>query len=59
MSGKSVFLKQAALLQILAQIGSFVPAEEATFRITKQIFSRVGSDDDIESGISTFANEVF
>ena len=57
-SGKSTYLKQIALLQIMAQIGSFVPAEYASFRIAHQIFSRIGSDDDIETNASTFMVEV-
>jgi DNA mismatch repair protein MSH4 len=42
----------------MAQIGSFVPAEYASFRIADQIFSRIGSDDDIETNSSTFTIEV-
>jgi len=42
----------------MAQIGSFVPAEYASFRIADQIFSRIGSDDDIETNSSTFSVEV-
>ena len=42
----------------MAQIGSFVPAEYASFRITRQLFSRIGSDDDIETNSSTFMLEV-
>jgi DNA mismatch repair ATPase MutS len=57
-SGKSTYLRQVVLLQIMAQIGCFVPAEYASFRITDQIFSRIGSDDDIESNSSTFMLEV-
>lgn len=57
-SGKSTYLKQIALLQIVAQIGCFVPAEYASFRVANQIFSRIGSDDDIETNASTFMLEV-
>ena len=57
-SGKSTYLRQIALLQIMAQIGSFVPAEYASFRIANQIFSRIGSDDDLETNSSTFMLEV-
>ena len=57
-SGKTTYLKQVALLQIMAQVGSFVPAVYASFRLTSQIFSRVGSDDDISSNSSTFMLEV-
>ena len=42
----------------MAQIGSFVPAEYASFRIANQIFSRIGSDDDLETNSSTFMLEV-
>lgn len=56
-SGKSTYLRQVALLQIMAQIGCFVPAEYASFRLTNQIFSRVGSDDDMETNSSTFMLE--
>ncbi|XP_028395701.1 mutS protein homolog 4-like [Dendronephthya gigantea] len=58
MSGKSTYLKQIALLQIMAQIGSFVPAEYASFRIARQLFTRIGSDDDIETNSSTFMLEM-
>lgn len=57
-SGKSTYLRQIALTQIMAQIGSFVPAEYASFRIADQIFTRIGSDDDIETNSSTFTVEV-
>ncbi|KAM8930149.1 LOW QUALITY PROTEIN: mutS protein homolog 4 [Pelodytes ibericus] len=58
MSGKSTYLKQIALCQIMAQIGSFVPAEYACFRIAEQIFTRIGMDDDIETNSSTFMKEM-
>lgn len=58
MSGKSTYLKQIALLQIMAQIGCYVPAEYASFRAADQIFSRIGSDDDIETNSSTFMLEM-
>ncbi|XP_067119866.1 mutS protein homolog 4-like [Centruroides vittatus] len=58
MSGKSTYLKQVALLQIMAQLGCFVPAEYASFRITDQLFSRIGSNDDMESNLSTFMLEM-
>ncbi|XP_065646680.1 mutS protein homolog 4 isoform X6 [Hydra vulgaris] len=58
MSGKSTYLRQIALLQIMAQCGSFVPAEYASFRLTNQIFVRIGSDDDIETNCSTFKLEM-
>ncbi|KAG9467940.1 hypothetical protein GDO78_014030 [Eleutherodactylus coqui] len=58
MSGKSTYLKQIALCQIMAQIGSFVPAEYCSFRIAEQIFTRIGMDDDIETNASTFMKEM-
>ncbi|KAM4642188.1 mutS protein homolog 4 [Discoglossus pictus] len=58
MSGKSIYLKQITLCQIMAQIGSFVPAEYASFRIAEQIFTRIGMDDDIETNSSTFMKEM-
>ncbi|XP_034531708.1 mutS protein homolog 4 isoform X2 [Notolabrus celidotus] len=58
MSGKSTYLKQVALCQIMAQIGSFVPAEYASFRVADQIFTRIGVDDDFETNCSTFMLEM-
>ncbi|XP_077476922.1 mutS protein homolog 4 isoform X1 [Stigmatopora argus] len=58
MSGKSTYLKHVALCQIMAQIGSFVPAEYASFRIADQIFTRIGIDDDFETNSSTFMLEM-
>ncbi|XP_073725656.1 mutS protein homolog 4-like isoform X1 [Misgurnus anguillicaudatus] len=58
MSGKSTYLKQVALCQIMAQIGSFVPAEYGSFRIADQIFTRIGVDDDFETNSSTFMVEM-
>lgn len=58
MSGKSTYLKQVALLQITAQLGCYVPAEYASFRITDQLFSRIGSNDDIETNSSSFMLEM-
>ncbi|KAK6172054.1 hypothetical protein SNE40_018018 [Patella caerulea] len=58
MSGKSTYLRQVALLQIMAQTGSFVPAQYASFRSADHIFSRIGSDDDIETNSSTFMVEM-
>nr|AAQ20790.1 MutS homolog 4 variant gamma [Mus musculus] len=58
MSGKSTYLKQIALCQIMAQIGSYVPAEYASFRIAAQIFTRISTDDDIETNSSTFMKEM-
>ncbi|XP_040534205.1 mutS protein homolog 4 isoform X3 [Gallus gallus] len=58
MSGKSTYIKQIALCQIMAQIGSYVPAEYCSFRIAEQIFTRIGMDDDIETNASTFMKEM-
>ncbi|XP_078529538.1 mutS protein homolog 4 [Lissotriton helveticus] len=58
MSGKSTYLKQIALSQIMSQIGSYVPAEYSSFRIAEQIFTRIGMDDDIETNTSTFMKEM-
>ncbi|XP_059093663.1 mutS protein homolog 4-like isoform X2 [Tigriopus californicus] len=58
MSGKSTYLKQIILLQIMAQMGSFVPANFASFRIADTIMSRIGTGDSIESNASTFMLEM-
>uniref|UniRef100_A0A8P4KNV6 MutS homolog 4 n=1 Tax=Dicentrarchus labrax TaxID=13489 RepID=A0A8P4KNV6_DICLA len=58
MSGKSTYLKQVALCQIMAQIGSFVPAEYASVCVADQIFTRIGVDDDFETNSSTFMLEM-
>jgi DNA mismatch repair protein MutS len=58
MGGKSTFLRQNALLAILAQIGSFVPAREAHIGIVDRLFSRVGAADDLARGRSTFMVEM-
>ena len=58
MAGKSTFLRQNALITILAQIGSYVPASEAHIGIVDQIFSRVGASDDLTKGNSTFMVEM-
>lgn len=58
MAGKSTFLRQTALISILAQVGSFVPAEYAEIGLVDQIFSRVGSADNLSSDQSTFMVEM-
>ena len=58
MGGKSTFLRQNAIINIMAQMGSFVPAEKATIGISDRIFSRVGSGDDLSRGQSTFMVEM-
>ena len=58
MSGKSVFIRQIALIVLLAQIGSFVPARYAHIGLTDRIFTRVGASDDIAQGRSTFLVEM-
>ncbi|WP_373355330.1 DNA mismatch repair protein MutS [Pseudoroseicyclus sp. CXY001] len=58
MAGKSTFLRQNALIAILAQIGAWVPAEAARIGLVSQIFSRVGASDDLARGRSTFMVEM-
>ena len=58
MSGKSTYMRQIALISIMAQIGSFVPAKEADLPIFDAIFTRIGASDDIVSGESTFMVEM-
>jgi DNA mismatch repair protein MutS len=58
MAGKSVYLRQVALIALLAQTGSYVPAEEATLGVVDRIFTRVGAEDRLASGESTFMVEM-
>jgi len=58
MGGKSTYMRQAALIVILAHLGSFVPAEEAVIGIIDRIFTRIGASDDLSSGRSTFMVEM-
>lgn len=58
MSGKSTFMRQVALIVVLAQMGCYVPADEAYLPITDQIFTRIGAADDLVAGQSTFMVEM-
>jgi DNA mismatch repair protein MutS len=58
MAGKSTYMRQVALIVLMAQMGSFVPAREATVGLVNRIFTRVGASDDLTSGRSTFMVEM-
>lgn len=58
MSGKSTYIRQVAIITFMAQIGSFVPADEAIIGLTDRIFARIGAQDEIHAGQSTFMVEM-
>ena len=58
MSGKSTYLRQVALIVLMAQVGSFVPAAEARIGLVDRIFTRVGASDNLAGGLSTFMVEM-
>lgn len=59
MAGKSTYMRQVALIVLMAQIGSFVPAQKANIPVADHIFTRVGASDDLASGQSTFMVEMY
>lgn len=59
MAGKSTYMRQVALLTIMAQMGSFVPAKEANISICDKVFTRIGASDDLSGGKSTFMVEMW
>ena len=58
MAGKSTYIRQVALIALMAQIGSFVPAKSATIGLADRLFARIGASDEIHSGQSTFMVEM-
>jgi DNA mismatch repair protein MutS len=58
MAGKSTYLRQVALIALMAQMGSFVPADSATIGVVDRVFTRVGASDDLATGQSTFMVEM-
>ncbi|SHH77115.1 DNA mismatch repair protein MutS [Clostridium grantii] len=59
MAGKSTYMRQVALITVMAQIGSFVPAKEASISICDKVFTRIGASDDLAGGKSTFMVEMW
>lgn len=59
MAGKSTYMRQVALITIMAQIGSFVPAKEANINVCDKVFTRIGASDDLAGGKSTFMVEMW
>lgn len=59
MAGKSTYMRQVALITLMAQIGSFVPAKQATISVCDKIFTRIGASDDLAGGKSTFMVEMW
>ena len=58
MAGKSTYMRQVALITLMAQVGSFVPAQSANIGVVDKIFTRVGASDDLSMGQSTFMVEM-
>lgn len=58
MSGKSTYIRAIALMSVMAQVGSFVPAQYASFPMIDQLFGRVSMDDSTEANVSTFTSEM-
>jgi DNA mismatch repair protein MutS len=58
MAGKSTYIRQVALIALLAQVGSYVPAKEATIGLVDRLFTRIGASDELHSGQSTFMVEM-
>lgn len=58
MAGKSTYMRQVALITLMAQIGSFVPAKSARIGVVDRIFTRIGASDDLAGGQSTFMVEM-